>query len=265
MQLKTFSLPLLAVICTLSLGDVRPVAAAVHFPTSLGAAFPAAVQRFAQQHVFSQSDPDPEDFWQRARDLGDRARCFGDKLIKDAAERSQEIRDKIGELTERMETVVRGATALNEELPTSTALSFVDNISEDLERVFAAVLAELERKEVVAVTLDKAGAALIGVCTRYGMDEQRAREHWGTVRPAIETMVVVLDRCLRALYLLQAVLFSLVMLIPESWVLRPVLGVFGLAGPVEGAPAAWAQSVFYGATVPKGSPFSFFQKLGMTL
>ncbi|KAJ7693938.1 hypothetical protein B0H17DRAFT_1330256 [Mycena rosella] len=282
MHLKTFSLPLLAVICTLSLGDVRPVAAAVYFPTSLGAGFPVAVQRFVQQHVFSQSDPDPEDFWQRARELGDRARRFGDKLMKDAAEQSQEIRDKIGELTERMEAVVRGATALNEELHTSAALPFVDNVAEDLERAFAAVLAELEvlfpapdqapnhaqRKEVVAVALDKAGVALMGVCTKYGMDEQRAREHWGTVRPAIENMVMVLgDLAEQHPDLLQALLFTgAVLLIPEYWLLRPLLGVFGFGptGPVKGTTASWAQRVFYGAAVNKGSWFAMLDKAAMT-
>ncbi|KAJ7498570.1 hypothetical protein FB451DRAFT_1202324 [Mycena latifolia] len=288
MQLKTLSFPLLAVIWILSLVNIHPVAA-LYFPASLGVALPAAVQRFGQQYVFSVSstfhtdDDDPEDFWRRARELGERARRFGDKLIKDAAERSQEVREKIGELTARMDAVMRSASALHEELHTSATLQAVDDISADLERAFAAVLTELEvlfpapdqapghaqRQEVVVAALEKAGVALVGVCTKYGMDEERAWGHWGTVRPAIESMVVVLgDLAEQHPDLLEALLFTgAVLLIPDYWLLRPLLGLFGFGptGPVKGTTASWAQRVFYGAAVSKGSWFALLDKAAMTI
>jgi hypothetical protein len=75
------------------------------------------------------------------------------------------------------------------------------------------------------------------------------------------------------------------MLIPEYWVLRPLLSLFGFGptGPVKGATAVsrklgrslltyfagtiapWAQRVFYGAAVSKGSWFAYLDKVAMTL
>jgi hypothetical protein len=109
---------------------------------------------------------------------------------------------------------------------------------------------------VVVAALEKAGAALITVCVKHGMDEERVRLHWGTVRSAIENMVVLVGgfflflRCFSRLSLragdlveqhpdlLSAVLFTVaVMLIPEYWLLRPLLRVFGFwpLGPGKGA------------------------------
>jgi hypothetical protein len=73
-------------------------------------------------------------------------------------------------------------------------------------------------------------------------------------------------------------------LVPEAWILRPLLSVmgYGLYGPVKGTqaiddyrwagltcdgfpgtPAAWAQFQFWGAAVKKGSWFAILQKAGM--
>lgn len=108
---------------------------------------------------------------------------------------------------------------------------------------------------MVAVALEKAGAALMTVCVKHGMNEERVAMHWGTVRPAIENMVVVLGGCvLSARFrvvlssdagdlveqhpdLLSALLITgAVMLIPEYLVLRPLLSLFGFGpmGPVKG-------------------------------
>ncbi|KAJ6475677.1 hypothetical protein DFH09DRAFT_1109190 [Mycena vulgaris] len=283
MQLKTISLPVVAALCALSLGDVRPVAAA-YFPANVAASIPD----FTQQYVFADrlrtEELNPEDFWQRARELGDRARRYGDKLLKDAEATSQEVREKIGEFTGRMDALVRGAAALHEELHTSATLQFVDAISEDLERAFAAVLEELrvlfpapekapghaERREAVGVALEKAGAALMGVCVKYGMDEERARQHWdGAMRPAVETIVVLLgDLVEQHPDLLEALLFTgAVVLIPDYWLLRPLLGLFGFGptGPVKGTTASWAQRVFYGPAVSKKSWFALLDQAAMTI
>ncbi|KAJ7230434.1 hypothetical protein GGX14DRAFT_583194 [Mycena pura] len=286
MQLKTISLPLVAVLCALSLSDVRPVAAAF-FPANV-AVYTVAVHRFTQQYAFADRLPteelDPEDFWQRARELGDRARRYGGKLLKDAADKSQDVREKIGELTGRMDALLRGAAALHEELRAAATLQSADAVSEDLERAFAAVLEELRerfpapekapgheaRREAVAVALEKAGAALVGVCVKHGMDEERARQHWdGTMRPAVETVVVLLgDLVEQHPDLLEALLFTgAVVLIPDYWLLRPLLGLFGFGptGPVKGTTASWAQRVFYGPAVSKKSWFALLDQAAMTI
>ena len=75
------------------------------------------------------------------------------------------------------------------------------------------------------------------------------------------------------------------MLIPESWILRPLLSMMGYGpyGPIKGrqsiddyhrqmdlsyyeplgSPAAWAQRRLWGAAVSKGSWFAFLQRAGM--
>ncbi|KAJ7226328.1 hypothetical protein C8J57DRAFT_1147968, partial [Mycena rebaudengoi] len=303
MQLKTLYLPLLAFIFTVSFVDLPPVAA-LYFPIRLADGITTSIFAFVQQHVASDSgrskihmdevDLNPERFWQRARELGDTARRYGEKLMEDAAARSKDVREKIDELKERMDTILRGATALHDELGTSVkrtrrsidgsdvdSADSADDLRADLARAFEKVYEELEaifpapneapgheeRQKVVAVALEKARAALVTVCVKHGMDEERVGVHWRTVRPAIENMVVLLgDLVEQHPDLLSALLFaSAVMLIPEYFLLRPLLSVFGFGpiGPVKGTAASWAQRVFYGAAVNKGSWFAYLDKAAM--
>ncbi|KAF8213962.1 hypothetical protein K438DRAFT_1956064 [Mycena galopus ATCC 62051] len=296
MHLKTLCLPLLALIFTLSLTNLPPVTA-IYLPAHLGVALPGSIVAFLQQYVPSQNaifhteevDLDPEHFWQRARELGDAARWYGGKLMDDAAARSQEVRDKIGELKDLMDAIVHGATGLHD-LRTSTINKrssdsikglVAEGLAGDLERALENVLEQLQiafpapeealghekRREMVAKALDKAGAELKAVCAKHGMDEEVVAVHWETIRGAIEKLVVMLgDLVEQHPDLLSAVLFTgAVMLIPEYWVLRPVLSLFGFGpmGPGKGTAASWAQRVFYGAAVPKGSWFAFLQEAAM--
>ncbi|KAJ7757722.1 hypothetical protein DFH07DRAFT_695745, partial [Mycena maculata] len=160
----------------------------------------------------------------------------------------------------------------------------LDDIAEDLQHAFAKVLKELQvmfpppdkapghedREVVVTAALEKAGAALVMVCAQYGMDEERVRVHWdGTLRPAIHTTVVLIgDLVEQHPDLLTYVLFTgAVMLIPDYWLLRPVFGIFGFGptGPVKGTTVAWAQRVFYGAAVSKGSWFAFLDSVAISI
>ena len=89
--------------------------------------------------------------------------------------------------------------------------------------------------------------------------------------------------------LLETLLFSAsIMLIPEAWLLRPLLSLFGFGpyGPVKGenvpvspgcansisdhccltgSLASWSQRRFWGAAVAKGSWFAHLQSAGMKL
>ncbi|KAJ7213714.1 hypothetical protein B0H12DRAFT_1194812 [Mycena haematopus] len=301
MQFKMLYLPLLALFFSFNL---PPVTAAFFSPAHLGVLLPSSILVFFQQHISSQNgifrtneaDLDPEHFWQRARELGDTARQYSEKLMKDAAATSQDILEKIGEVKDRMNTIVHGATALHD-LQTSTtnkqssddeaASTFTGHVAEDLERALEKVLEELqmmcpapeeaqgheERQKKVAVALEKAGAALKVVCAKHGMDEDVVAAHWETIQESIEKLVVLVgDLVEQHPQLLSALLFTgAVMLIPEYWMLRPVMGVFGF-GPIgpgkvdlfSATAASWAQRVFYGAAVPKGSWFSFLQKAAMS-
>jgi hypothetical protein len=226
MQVKTLCLPLLAFIFTLSFTKLPPVTA-VYYPAHLGGALPGSVLAFLQHYVPSPNaifhtqevDLDLEHFWQRARELGDTARRHGEKLMEDAAARSKDLRDKIGELKARMDSIVHAATALHElqklrikrresddgdDSPVSTT-----DLAGDLERALEKVLEELQvmfpapnkapghedRRKVVSLALEKAGAELKTVCGKHGMDEESVAAHWETIQGAIENMVVLLGGC----------------------------------------------------------------------
>ncbi|KAJ7797283.1 hypothetical protein B0H14DRAFT_2911950 [Mycena olivaceomarginata] len=273
MQVKTLCLPLLAFIFTLSFTKLPPVTA--HYVPSPNAIF----------HT-QEGDLDPEHFWQRARELGDAARRMRQRASKD-------VRDKIGELKARMDSIVHAATALHElkKLTVKRRESDDDDdddsrvsttdLAGDLERALEKVLEELQvmfpapneapghedRQKAVSSALEKAGAELKAVCGKHGMDEENVAAHWETIQGAIENMVVLLgDLVEQHPDLLNILLFTgAVMLIPEYWVLRPVLGLFGFGptGPGKGTVASWAQRVFYGAAVPEGSWFALLQKAAM--
>jgi len=55
---------------------------------------------------------------------------------------------------------------------------------------------------------------------------------------------------------------AIISMIPESFILRPILKFFGfgIRGPAKGSIAAAAQRFFFGANVPKGSWFAWLQK-----
>ncbi|KAF7352439.1 hypothetical protein MVEN_01208500 [Mycena venus] len=241
-------------------------------------------------------DLDTELFWKRARELGETVQRYGEELMEEAASHSKDVRNKIRELKDRMNVIVHGVTALHE-LQAATikkrtrrsgdtgdkSLVAMNDMAGDLERAFEKVFEELkvlfpapekalgheERQKVVAVALEKAGAALTTVCTRHGMDEERVAAHWETIRAAIEKLVVLLgDLVEQHPLMFETLLITFtVMLIPEYWVLRPLLRIFGFGpiGPVKGTAASWAQRVFYGAAVSKGSWFAYLEKAAMTL
>ncbi|KAF7355687.1 hypothetical protein MSAN_01486500 [Mycena sanguinolenta] len=287
-------LPLLAAICVL-LFSLPPVTAAYFNPAQLSVALPGSILGFFRQYVPSQSaifrteeaDPDPEEFWGRARELGDAARKYSQKLMEDAAATSQDVREKIEEMKERVQAIIGGATALHDlqvSMQSRLAGRSSDEkstVGEDLERALGRVIEELQimfpppgeapghenRQKMVVMALEKTGVELKAVCAKHGMDEDFVAAHWETIRGAIEKLVVLLgDLVEQHPNLLSALLFTgAVMLIPEYWVLRPVLGLFGFGpiGPGKATAASWAQRVFYGAAVPKGSWFAFLQQAAM--
>jgi len=123
---------------------------------------------------------------------------------------------------------------------------------------------------MVVAVLDKAEQGLLDLARKHGMSEdglERVRESFGLLKPRIEKLVVITGDLVEQHPVIFSALISsaVAMLIPESWILRPLLSVMGYGpyGPIKGSPAAWAQRRFWGATVKKGSWFAILQKAGM--
>lgn len=160
----------------------------------------------------------------------------------------------------------------------------LDQISDELGLVLDGVLSYLqkafpppdqapsheERQKLVTTVLDMTEQGFLDLLRKYGMSEdglELIRESFDRLKPHIEKLVVITgDLIEQHPDLFAALMFAgAVMLIPESWILRPFLFVmgFGPDGPIKGSPAAWAQRQFWGAAVRRGSWFAILQRLGM--
>ncbi|KAK7062108.1 hypothetical protein R3P38DRAFT_3340863 [Favolaschia claudopus] len=104
------------------------------------------------------------------------------------------------------------------------------------------------------VALGKVGTEVKKVCMEHELE--RVAIYWESTRDLVEQHPDLLIALLITITL---------MLIPDSWLLRPVLSLFGFGplGPGKGTAASWAQRVFYGAAVSKGSWFAYLDSVGM--
>ncbi|KAJ7693949.1 hypothetical protein B0H17DRAFT_1178846 [Mycena rosella] len=248
MQMKSLYLPFLAFTFTASLNsslNLRPVAA-LSFSHGFGAVLGGPPPRSEDMNV--------EDFWTRARGLGEGTDPYTDILLARAAERSLDAREKC-------------ATALREELRASGpgTLSLQFTLEQDLQVAFGTVVEELKvmfpavektgrarREEVVGAALGKAGMAFMAVFRTYGMPEELTQAHWADLRREVETTVLLIGDLVEQHADLTPLLFTgALRLIPEYWLLRPLLGLFGFGptGPGNGTQIAWAQRALYGAAV----------------
>ncbi|KAF8128199.1 hypothetical protein EV363DRAFT_1433238 [Boletus edulis] len=155
-----------------------------------------------------------------------------------------------------------------------------DTFSEELEGIFMAIVNDLEkipppdkapshaeRTKIVDKVLDDTEQALIKLATRFGIQEEIVTTYLDALKPHVHALIVTIgDINEQHPKLFPALAFSVVvLLIPESWILRPFLRMFGFGpyGPVKGSFAAWLQSRFWGAAVAPGSWFSWLQAAGM--
>ncbi|CAK5263109.1 unnamed protein product [Mycena citricolor] len=297
-------LPLLSIVAL-----TVELTAAVSLPIYLGAAlsavfFPSLHLGWNNNSTFaSSSSYNLDNIWTDLRNLGDGARSYSEGVIADALKQSEQLKAGVAEFREYAEKALDASTVLlNLAAPDAAflekrgdqhTLAFTQSeIVADLEDALQAVAHELQamfpapdqapghaqRLEVVAIALDKAGAALIGVLAQHGYNETRVSEHWNaTLAPAIYGFTVVLgDLAEQHPDLLAALLFRLapLMLPAPFFLLRPLLRLFGFGplGPVKGltvvvlgSTAAWAQRLFFGANVPEGSWFAMLQRAGMKI
>ncbi|KAF8545927.1 hypothetical protein OG21DRAFT_1306960 [Imleria badia] len=156
----------------------------------------------------------------------------------------------------------------------------LDTFAQDLEGMFMTIVNDLEnipppdkapghaeRAEMVGKVLDDASQALIELATSHGIEEEVVATYLLALKPQVQTLTVVIgDINEQFPQLLPALTFSAtILLIPESWILRPFLSLFGFgpSGPIKGLPAAWLQRYFWGAAVESGSWFAWLQAAGM--
>ncbi|KAK2463938.1 hypothetical protein APHAL10511_004046 [Amanita phalloides] len=161
----------------------------------------------------------------------------------------------------------------------------LDQISDELEVIFNNVLDHLkkafrptpdkepnheERQEMVTRVLDGAEQGLPDFARKHGMSEdglKNLRGSFDQLKIHVRRLVVMAGDLIEQHPILVTTLVftGVAMLIPESWILRPLLKMvgFGPDGPFKRSLAAWAQRWFFGAQVTKGSWFAILQRAGM--
>ncbi|CAL1702686.1 unnamed protein product [Somion occarium] len=224
------------------------------------------------------------DFWKHAESLGKKMHTYTDSLLKDAASQVSSASGRIEDVKNTMHTLVSAAAhfeaAVIAHAKEGTTL---EAISEDLDSAFAPILEELqkmfpspdeathhaERNRTIYTILAKVEDAIVRVGIKHGMNEEDLRKHIDQINIHVAKVVVLVgDLSEQHPILRDTMIFAVVtMLVPESWILKPLLRIFGFGprGPIKGTPVSWAQRYFYGAAVRKGSWFSHLQRAGMTV
>ncbi|TFK44809.1 hypothetical protein BDQ12DRAFT_717958 [Crucibulum laeve] len=230
----------------------------------------------------------PPDFWRAAKELGDTLTAYTDKALHDAANHYSIAVEQISEFKEEMLRVVSNTQSFTEEL--STALEehglTLDDLSErfshELTLVIEGLKVELSeplpedrndryraRAAMISISLLKVEDAFVKVVAICAISESDARSRFQELRPGVERVLLITGNLIDNHPQLVAfiLLSGAALIIPEGWILRPLLRLFGFGpyGPVKGSAAAWAQRQFWGAAVKEGSWFAGLQSAGMKL
>ena len=197
----------------------------------------------------------PQEFWECALALGQKTHDYATHLVEDAVKNAEPtIAVKMNHAVGTIHAIVSDVEELKNTIAQAHGAS-LDDIKNGIEKVFADLLEELreqfpppdqapnhaERKRIVSLVLNKVEDAFVKLCVQHGMSEEQLRIRLDPIMKKIETVVVTLcDLAEQHPVLFVTLMVAGVMLIiPESWFLRPLFRIFGMApeGPVKGA---WA-------------------------
>ncbi|KAG9308586.1 hypothetical protein JVU11DRAFT_11690 [Chiua virens] len=233
-----------------------------------------------QHEAFADSDLSPVDFWDIAKKYEQVLQDYVPRLLKSADAYFKST--KFTDITIAMDHIVSVTATFRDSIEggiEARQITF-ETLTEELEGIFMAIASELkktpppnkapghtERAEMVERVMDDAEQALVNLVARHGIEQEAITSYLSALKPHIHALIVIVgDINEQHPKLLPILAFSVAaLLIPESWILRPFLSLFGFGptGPMKGSAAAWLQSRLWGATVEAGSWFSLLQKAGM--
>lgn len=235
----------------------------------------------ASYEIISTSPVPPDfDFWRSAKDLGDNATTFAEKILNDASAQYASASDKIEEFKESMSRLVTSAEGMGKVLMDVDVEEFQSRFADELSRTFEELKEEFseplpedqseryrQQAAMVSQALNKTEDALVTVCGFLNIPEAAVRMTFDDVKPHMNhSLLIVANLVNNHPVLCEKLLFSVVlMIIPESFILKPILFGFGSLGPVKGSLAAAAQRFFFRAAVKEGSWFSMLQRAAMMI
>ncbi|OSX64407.1 hypothetical protein POSPLADRAFT_1055025 [Postia placenta MAD-698-R-SB12] len=225
----------------------------------------------------------PEDVRESIAQLGDLAQTYAASVIDDIRSTYTHYAEELDTIKDALSSIVPLAAQFKATIGAHSENngSIFDDISERVDEVYAGLAEKLvaafpppshapghaTRQELFDMILSEAEDAIVSVCVRAGLPEEDARAHLSALRSTLVVIVVTIGDIAEQHPELLPILVvtAITMLIPEEWILDPLIQLFGIgpSGPEKGSIAAWAQRTFFGAEVKAGSWFSLLQSAGM--
>ncbi|RDB25051.1 hypothetical protein Hypma_007814 [Hypsizygus marmoreus] len=198
----------------------------------------------------------PFDVWESAKAIGDKLRVYTDEQLHEYSQLISAATPKINEFKDTMATAVAATNDLRDFIERKADGGF------SLERISRK--SSLYPCQTPKMPVETAFVKILAV---EGISERDARAKFGEIEPHVKNVLLVTGQLVdNHPILVKTLVFSgAALLIPEAWLLRPILALFGFgpSGPVKGSAAADAQRRFWGAAVAEGSWFSHLQRAGM--
>ncbi|OSX64416.1 hypothetical protein POSPLADRAFT_1055036 [Postia placenta MAD-698-R-SB12] len=191
-----------------------------------------------------------EDVRESIAQLGDLAQTYAASVIEDIRSTYTDYSEELDTIKDALSDIVPLAAQFKANIGAISENngSIFDNISESVNKVYAGLAEKLvaafpppnhasghaARQELFNMILSEAEDAIILVVIVVTIGDI-AEQH-----PELLPILVVT---------------AITMLIPEEWILDPLIQLFGIgpSGPEKGSIAAWAQRTFFGAEVKAGS------------
>lgn len=148
----------------------------------------------------------PQDFWECALSIGQKAHDYATHLVEDAVKNVEPtVAVKMNHVVSTMHVIVSDTEALKNTIAQAQGAS-LDDIKNGIEKVLADLLEELkeqfpppnqapthaERKGNVSLVLNKIEGAFVKLCVQHGMSEEQLRIHLDPIMRNIETVIVIL-------------------------------------------------------------------------
>lgn len=214
-------------------------------------------------------DPASSDFWDKAKEYGQSLQDNVRRLLESAAAYFKS--PKFTDITSAMNNIVHATATFRDNIKGTLDAHHItlDALTKELEVVFMTIVHDLEnipppskapghaeRQEMVDKILDDTELALTNLVTRHGIEAEVVTTYLQVLKPQVQALIVAVGMSISPFaprvrlthqigdineqhpQLLPALAVSVaVMLIPESWILRPLLSMFGFGpeGPIKGA------------------------------
>ncbi|KAJ8592155.1 hypothetical protein M405DRAFT_813137 [Rhizopogon salebrosus TDB-379] len=222
-----------------------------------------------------------ESFWDKVTELGPKFQGHTDGLFRYATELYPS--EKITEFRASVRNITSTATTIYQDVHEAAGQRGIplDSMKGELENIFYVMSEELKeqfpppeaapghetRTVMISTVLDRIEGGFLPFAIKHGVNEETLKTHLSSFKLHAQFIVVTIGDLVEQHPELAMTLSvaAIAMLLPELWLLRLILRMFGFGaqGLIKGGVAAWLQGWLFGPAVPKGGWFATLQRLAM--